>query len=118
MKTDEKTLDIEFAHLPYVIGAEWRIYATVNEGIIASDNGLAPGQRQAITWTNAGFLSIGLLRTHFSENRIGILSFSLKKLHLKLSSAKMAAILSRGTWVNRICAFKTWLYYTVASDKA
>ena len=34
---------------------------------------------------------------HFS----GILSFSFKKVHLKLSSAKMAAILSRGRWVKK-----------------
>ena len=30
----------------------------------------------------------------------GILSFSFKKMHLKMSSARMAAILSRGRWVN------------------
>ena len=32
--------------------------------------------------------------------RVGILSFSFKKMHAKLSSAKMVAILSRGRWVN------------------
>ena len=32
----------------------------------------------------------------WEQIRIRILSFSLKKMHLKLSSAKMAAILSRG----------------------
>ena len=35
--------------------------------IIASDNGLSPGRRQAIIWTNAGILSIGPLGTNFSE---------------------------------------------------
>ena len=35
--------------------------------IIASDNGLSPGRRQAIIWNNAGILSIGLLGTNFSE---------------------------------------------------
>ena len=29
--------------------------------IIVSDNGLSPGQRQAIIWTDAGMLLIGLL---------------------------------------------------------
>ena len=43
-----------------------------------------------------------LLGSNFSENRIGILSFSFKKMHLKLSSAKVAAILSRGRWVNTV----------------
>ena len=36
--------------------------------IIGSDNGLSPDRRQAIIWTNAGSLSIGPLRTYFSEN--------------------------------------------------
>ena len=35
--------------------------------IIGSDNGLSPGRRQAIIWTNAGILLIGPLRTKFSE---------------------------------------------------
>ena len=52
--------------------------------IIGSDNGLSPGRRQAIIWTNAGILLIGSL----SEILIGILTFSLKKIHLKISSAK------------------------------
>ena len=39
------------------------------------------------------------LGTNFSEIWIGILSFSIKKRHLKLLSAKMAAILSKERWV-------------------
>ena len=35
---------------------------------IGSDDGLLPGRRQAIIWTNAGILFIGLLGTNFSEN--------------------------------------------------
>ena len=64
--------------------------------IIGSNNGLSHGRRQAITWTNAGLLSIGLLGTNFSEISIRILSFSFKKIHMKMSSAKMTAILFRG----------------------
>ena len=56
--------------------------------IIGSDNGLSPSRRQAIVWTNAGSLSIGTLRTYFSEISIKIQQFSLKKMHLKMSSAK------------------------------
>ena len=56
--------------------------------IIGSDNGLSPGRHQAITWTNAGILLIGSLGTKFSENLIGIQTFSFKKMHLKISSAK------------------------------
>ena len=56
--------------------------------IIGSDNGLSPGRRQAIIWNNTGILSIGLLGTNFSEILIEILTFSFKKIRLKVSSAK------------------------------
>ena len=56
--------------------------------IIGSDNGLSPDRRQAIIWTNAGILLIGPLGTNFSEISIEILTFSIKKMRLKVSSAK------------------------------
>ena len=56
--------------------------------IIGSDNGLSPGRRQAIIWTNAGILLIRTLGTNFSEILGEIHSFSFSKMHLKLSSAK------------------------------
>ena len=56
--------------------------------IIGSDNGLSPGRRQAIIWTNAGLLLIGTLGTNFSEILIEIGIFSFKKMGLKVSSAK------------------------------
>ena len=71
-------------------------YMSVYWVSIGSGNGLSPVLRQAITWTNAGLLSIELLGKKFCEIRIGILLFSFKKMLLKLSSAMMAAILSRG----------------------
>ena len=55
---------------------------------IGSDNGLSPGRRQAIIWTNAGILWIGPLGTNFSEIISEIHAFSFKKMHLKVSSAK------------------------------
>ena len=55
---------------------------------IGSDNGLSPGWREAIIWTNAGILLFGPLGTNFSEILIVIHTFSFKKLHLKMSSAK------------------------------
>ena len=57
--------------------AEWGIYASVNNTIIGSDNGLSPGWRQAIIWTNAGILFIRPLGTNFSEIVIEIETFSL-----------------------------------------
>ena len=59
-----------------------------NLTIIGPDNGLLPGQRQAIIWTKAGILLIGPLGTNVSEILIAILTFSFKKMHLKASSAK------------------------------
>ena len=56
--------------------------------ITGSDNGLSPGRRQAIIWTNAGKLLIGPLGINFSEILIEILRFSFKKMRLKVSSAK------------------------------
>ena len=55
---------------------------------IGSVNGLSPGRRQAITWTNAGILLIGPLGTNFSEILIEIPTFSFTKMRLKVSSAK------------------------------
>ena len=56
--------------------------------IIGSDDGLSPGRRQAIIWTNAGILLIGTLGTNFSEILIECHSFSFKKMHMKMSSGK------------------------------
>ena len=43
--------------------------------IIGSDDGLSPGWRQAIIWTNGGILLIRTFRTHFSEIISEILTF-------------------------------------------
>ena len=57
--------------------------------IIDSDNGVSPGRRQAIIWTNAGILLIRPLGTNFNEMLIEILAFSFMKMRLKVSSAKL-----------------------------
>ena len=56
--------------------------------IVASNNGLSPGRRQAIIWTNAGILLIRSLGTNFSEILMEIHTVSFNKTHLKMSSAK------------------------------
>ena len=53
---------------------------------IGSNNGLSPGRRQAIIWTNDGILLIWPLRTTFSEMLIGIHISTFKKMRLKMSS--------------------------------
>ena len=78
---------------------EWKIYLLTHWGrvthicvgnltIIGPDIGLAPGRRQAIIWTNAGILLIGPWGTNFSEILVGLHTYSFKKIHLKMSSAK------------------------------
>ena len=59
-----------------------------NLTIIGSDNGLSPGRRQAIIWTNAGILLIRTLGTNSSEILSEIRTFSFRKIHFKMSSAK------------------------------
>ena len=56
--------------------------------ITGSDNGLSPDRRQPIIWSNARLLLFGPLGTNFSEILIKILTFSFKKMRLKVSSAK------------------------------
>ena len=56
--------------------------------IIGSNNGLSPGRRQAIIWTNAGILLIRPLGTNFNEMLVEIRTFSFMKMRLKVSSAK------------------------------
>ena len=73
------------------------VYICVSKlNIIGSDNGLSPGRRQAIIWTNAGILLIGPLGTNFSEIEINI--FSFKKCIWKCrmeNGGHFAAILSK-----------------------
>ena len=67
--------------------------------IIGSDNGLSPGRRKAIIWTNAGIVLIGSLGTNFSEILIKTYKCSLKNTFENVVW-KMAAILSRPQCVN------------------
>ena len=62
--------------------------------IIGSDNGLSLDRRQAIIRANAGLLLIGPLGTNFSEILSEIVTFSFKKMRLKVSSAKRRPFVS------------------------
>ena len=66
-----------------------------------SNNGLAPGRRQAIIWTNAGILLIQTLGTNFSEILRKIYTFSFKKMHMKMSSGNECTFIWRG-----LCEFR------------
>ena len=64
-----------------------------NLTIISSDNGLLPGRCRAIIWTNTGIWLIGPVDINTNEILIEINSFSFKKMHLKMSSAKRRVVL-------------------------
>ena len=85
---DEYDQLISINSSPHLVPHICRIYASVNRVSIGSDNGLSPIRRQAIIWTNAGLLLIGLLGTNFNEILIKLQNFSFTRLHLKISSAK------------------------------
>ena len=70
--------------------------------IIGSDNGLSPGRRQAIIWTNAGILLIGTLGTHFSEILSEIHTFSFSRNSIWNVVCEIAAILFKSQCVNTV----------------
>ena len=67
----------------------WVMHICINKlNIIGSDNGLLPGGRKDIIWTNAGIFLIGPLGAKFNEILIKIHTVSFKKMYLKMSSGK------------------------------
>ena len=89
-----------------------------NHHWFSSDNGLSPGRRQAIIWTSAGILLIGPLGTNFSEIPIGIQTFSVKKIYLKMSSAKwrpfclgLNVLRSTFSWCPQLNATRSWWWW-------
>ena len=60
--------------------------------IIGSDNGLSPGWRQSIIWTNAGIFLIWPMGTNFSEILIEINTFFIQENAFENVVWKMAAI--------------------------
>ena len=81
---------IECLHCNWSLLTHWGRVTHICVGnltIIGSDNGLSPGRRQAISWTNDGILLIGPLGTNFSEILMEILTFLFTKMRSKVSSA-------------------------------
>ena len=82
------------------------ICASVNYTIIGSDNGLSHVRRQPIVWTINGLLSIRPQGTYFNEIIFEIQKFPFKKMHMKMSSAKMVTTLSWPQCVNSLHSSK------------
>ena len=76
--------------------------------IICSHNGLPPGQRQAVIWTNVGILLIGPLGTNFNETLIKIHIFAFKKIHFEMLSGKWQPVLSGPQCVNIAVDNEIW----------
>ena len=69
--------------------------------IIGPDNGLSPGRRQAIIWTNDGTFLIGTLGTNFSEIIIEIYIFIIQENAFENGVCKVASILPRPQCVKK-----------------
>ena len=96
-----------------VIEAEWRIYASVKHANIASDYGLSPVRCQTIIWANVVILSIRPQGAYSNETIFKIQNISVKKMHLKMLSAKwwpcchgLNVLIKCGMWSSEstICA--------------
>ena len=85
-----------------------------NQNIIGSDNGLLPGQRQTIIWTNAGILWIGSLGTNFNE----IHTFIFTKIHFKMSCGKWRPFCLGPQCVNSFCLSDTMWWHRSGSTLA
>ena len=72
--------------------------------IIGSENGLSPGRRQTIIWTNAGNLLFGPLGTNLSEIFIEIITFSFKKMRRLLNDGPVVSA--------SMCCCALFIWYT------
>ena len=86
-----------------------------NLTIIAPDNDLSPGRRQAIIWNNAGILLIGRLGKYFNDILLGLQTFIFKKMHLNMSSENGGHFVSLSMCQN-ISPFITCYYYHTILD--
>ena len=83
---------------------------------IGPDNGLSPGRRQAIIWTNDGILFIRTFGRHFNEIVSKIHTFSFKKMHFKMSSRKWQTSclgLNVLTQTRTRCRFSLFIPYNI-----
>ena len=80
----------------------------MNKANTGLDNGLSPNRRQAIILTNVGLRSTGPIWTYFSEIWINELTFSLKKMPLKMSSADRRPSCLGLNELNQYSNYITW----------
>ena len=75
--------------------------------VTGSDDGLSPGQCQAIIWTNTGILLIAPLGTNFSEIWIKIQTFLIRKKYIWKYHQWNGSHFVQGRWVktNSACRY-------------
>ena len=114
-KHNKHTYDTQMAHNTSTLGSvlapgtsngDSTVYALVNWVSTGSGNGLSPVRRQAITWTNGGLLSVGLLGTNFSEIRIRNFIIFIHENACEVAVCHNCGHfkLSKGGWGEGICA--------------
>ena len=79
-----------------------------NLTIIASDNGLSPGRRQAIIWTNAGILLLRPLGTKLQWNVNRNSNIFIHENAFENIFCDMASIWSRPQWVKSKSSSYIW----------
>ena len=84
--------------------------------IIASDNGLSPGRRQTIIWTNAGILLIGSLGTNFNEIFYRNSYIFIQENALENVVREMASMLSRPQYVNELM-WRDWCWMHIVAGR-
>ena len=85
--------------------------------IIGSDNGLLPGQHQAIIWSNVGILLIGPLGTNFSEfNFNNDSNILIQENAFESAICKIMVILSWPQCVKWNCSCLSWEWISTTCD--
>ena len=102
-------------HIPrnnVFIPTQWgwvaHICVSSEHNTIGSDNGLSPGWRQAIIWTNAEILLIGSLGTNFIDKLI--YTFFFMEMQLKISSEKWRTFCLGLNVLERVPYFELYHY--------
>ena len=86
--------------------------------IIGSDNGLAPGRRQAIIWTNAVILLIQTLGTNSNKISIETLTFWFKKKNLKVLSEKWRPFCLGPNVLYKVFIIRFWFFPSVSQHES
>ena len=106
-KNSDNTPHLPFLYLKatqteiWFIEAGRCIYALVSYAVISSDNGSSPFRHQAIIYTNAELMLIGLMETSFNRNTA---LFIQEKDDLIMTSVKFASSSLNESEYPRVCS--------------